>query len=283
MCIRRDRAKGTITLDQELYVTKSLQRFGLEQCKTAATPAVTAAECAADEADGGGAPADKDRYMEIVGTLLYAAISTRPDIAHAVQRLSRHMQAPLQRHMTAAERVLRYLAGTKQLGLVFGGAPLADGAPIEVQAYADADWANDKTDRKSVSGWVVKVNGNVVSWASKKQRTVAQSTCEAELYAQAAAINEIAWVKDLLQEMQLPVERCATVFGDNQSTIAVMTNGVKGERTKHVDIKYHMVTEKVESGDIRLQWIASEANQADIFTKALGRPLHEHFRAVLMQ
>jgi hypothetical protein len=287
MRIQRNRAEGTLTLDQELYVTKALERFGLAQCKTAATPAVAAQEAAVDDdADGGGAPADKDRYMEIVGTLLYAAISTRPDIAHAVQMLTRQMQAPLQRHMVAAERVLRYLAGTKKMGLVFGSQQQSGSASedeaIEVLAYADADWANDKAGRRSITGWVVKVNGDVVSWASKKQRTVAQSTCEAELYAEAAAINEIAWTQDLLQELQVPVQQCATVYGDNQSTIAVSTNGIKGERTKHVDIKYHMVTEKIEAGDVKLQWIPSSENHADIFTKALGRTPFEQFRDALM-
>jgi hypothetical protein len=222
--------------------------------------------------------------MEIVGTLLYAAISTRPDIAHAVQILTRHMQAPSRRHMVAAERVLRYLAGTKNMGLTFGKGADSGSADmgVEVMAYADADWANSKADRKSITGWVVKVNGDVVSWASKKQRTVAQSTCEAELYAEAAAINEIAWTCDLLNELQVETQKCSTVKGDNQSTISVSENGIKGERTKHVDVKYHYVTEKITIGDIKLKWIPSSENVADIFTKSLGRVLFEQFRSELV-
>ena len=288
MRIQRDRANRTLTLDQELYITKALKRFGMEQCKPAATPAETAQEGAArDDADGGGAPADKDRYMEIVGTLLYAAISTRPDIAHSVQVLTRHMQAPARRHMTAAERVLRYLAGTKNLGLSLGSSSQFsqssdNSGAVEVSAYADADWANDKSDRKSITGWVVRVNGAVVSWASKKQRTVAQSTCEAELYAEAAAINEIIWTRDLLSELSVPTQQCSRVLGDNQSTITVSENGIKGERTKHVDVKYHFVTEKIATGEVKLQWVPSSENVSDIFTKSLGRVLFEKFRDALV-
>ena len=295
MRIRRDRQARTITLDQQLYVTKALSKFGMQQCKPAATPAVAPsdAETASDAASGGAAEqsaaALKDLYMEIVGTLLYAAISTRPDIAYAVQMLTRHMQAPQQCHMVAARRVLRYLAGTKEKGLLFGGSGGAQragagvsAAPIAVSAFADADWANDKVDRKSITGWVVKVNGDVVSWASKKQRTVAQSTCEAELYATSAAVNEVTWTVGLLQELCVAVQRPSAVFGDNQSTITVSTNGVKTERTKHVDVKYHVVTQEVEEGRIALHWVQSSEQQADIFTKALARPQFELLRDTLM-
>ena len=295
MRIRRDRQARTITLDQQLYVTKALSKFGMQQCKPAATPAVAPndVETASDAASGGAAEqsaaALKDLYMEIVGTLLYAAISTRPDIAYAVQMLTRHMQAPQQCHMVAARRVLRYLAGTKEKGLLFGGSGGAQragagvsAAPIAVSAFADADWANDKVDRKSITGWVVKVNGDVVSWASKKQRTVAQSTCEAELYATSAAVNEVTWTVGLLQELCVAVQRPSAVFGDNQSTITVSTNGVKTERTKHVDVKYHVVTQEVEEGRIALHWVQSSEQQADIFTKALARPQFELLRDTLM-
>ena len=119
---------------------------------------------------------------------------------------------------------------------------------IDVCAYSDADWANDKSDRKSITGWVAKVNGDAISWASKKQRTVAQSTCEAELYAEAAAIQEVLWLRGLLTELGLHMRTGSVVYGDNQSAIAVSKNGIKGERTKHVDVKYHFITETIENG-----------------------------------
>jgi hypothetical protein len=222
---------------------------------------------------------------------MYAAISSRPDIAHAVHYLASNMVAPTARHMQAAERVLRYLAGTKDIGLVFGarnGDAVGDSrghstqVQVDVCAFADADWANNKGDRKSISGWVAKLNGDPVSWSSKKQRVVALSTCEAELYAEAAAIQEVLWLRGLLAELGLQSTTGSTVFGDNQSAIAVSKNGVKGERTKHVDVKYHFVTETVESGKVKLQWVPSTQQQADIFTKALATPVFLGLRKELM-
>jgi hypothetical protein len=316
MRIRRDRRARTITLDQELYVTKALEKYGLSSCKVAATPEVVGMEAVA--AAGGDtaldAPADQNRYMQMTGTVMYPAAATRPDIAHASYGCASHMQAPTLRHQLAAERVLRYLAGTADVGLVFGSrnglaaAAAADAAAaashdaqtaaaaaaaagdsrgrgqllLDVCAYADADWANGRGDRRSITGWVAKLNGDAISWASKKQRTVALSTCEAELYAEAAAIQEVLWLRGLLKELGLRVQHASVVHGDNQSAIAVSKNGVKGERTKHVDIKYHFVTETVERGEVQLKWIPTTQMQADIFTKALAAPLFEHFRRQLM-
>jgi hypothetical protein len=289
MRITRDRAARTITLDQELYVTKAAEKYGLSPgngVRTYATPELTAREIT-DGSDGAGTPAaSRQRYMEIVGTLLYAAISTRPDISHAVLRLTKYMQAPLMRHMTAAERVLRYLVGTNTLGLVFGrdGAtpPQDETRSLQVSAYSDADWGNDVADRKSVTGWVVRVNNDVVSWASKTQRNVAQSTCEAELYAEAAAVQEVMWLRIILEELGLPLAAGSIVCVDNQSTIAISKNGIKGERTKHVDIKYHFVTQRIRDGTIRVEYVPTDKQIADIFTKALARPQFEVFRQKLM-
>ena len=287
MRITRDLKARTITLDQEQHITKALRRFGMDQCKPVSTPGVPGAE--AQAADAGSEPVDLQLYQEMVGTLMYSAVSCRPDIAHAVQKLSQAMQAPTQQDMAAAKRVLRYLAGAKDIGLVFGSrcGQLLDTRGrncfrLEVCAFADADWANDKADRKSITGWVAKVNGDPISWASKKQRTVAQSTCEAELYAEAAAMQEVLWLRGLLKELGLHTQTGSLVYGDNQSTLAISKNGIKGERTKHVDVKYHFITETVERGDVMLKWIPTTEQQADIFTKALAAPAFERLRQLLM-
>ena len=288
MKITRDRKARTITLDQELYITKALEKYGLAQCKVVSTPEVIGAQHEVNpEFDK---PTDRQRFMEITGTLMYAAISTRPDIAHAVHYLASNMLTPTKRHMMAAERVLRYLAGTKDGGLVFGsrnGAEVGDSRGhsrqvVDVCAYADADWANDKGGRKSVTGWVAKLNGDPISWASKKQRTVALSTCEAELYAEAAAIQEVLWLRGLLKELGLKTQMGSIIHGDNQSAIAVSKNGIKGERTKHIDVKYHFITETIENGNVQLKWVPTNQQQADIFTKALPQPAFEYFRKQLM-
>jgi len=289
MRIVRDRKARTITLDQHLYVSKALERFGMQQCRVVNTPEAVGAVY--DGHPSLDQPTDRQRYMEMTGTLMYAAISTRPDIAHAVHYLASNMQAPTQRHMQAAERVFRYLAGTKDLGLVFGsrnGAVVGDSrgrraqVQVDVCAFSDADWANDKGDRRSITGWVAKLNGDPVSWSSKKQRVVALSTCEAELYAESAAIQEVLWLRGLMEELGLHTQTGSTVYGDNQSAIAVSENGTKGERTKHVDVKYHFVTETVERGDVKLRWVPTTQQQADIFTKALAAPVFLRLREQIM-
>jgi hypothetical protein len=289
MAIKRDREARTITLDQEVYISKLLERFGMVSCRPASTPGDPIQRAAKGRQDRGGEsldkPADHQRYMEMVGSLLYAAISTRPDVAHAVHVLTKHMKEPLRRHEVAAERVLRYLAGTQQLGLKFGRRGLtADSTAmqVEVSAYADADWANDVLDRKSVTGWAARVNGDVVSWASRKQNRVAQSTCEAELYAAAAAAQEMLWLRGLMQELGLEVTPQSRLYGDNQAALTVAEQGVRSERTKHVEVKYHFITEHIEAGNIKMQWIPTTEQVADTLTKALPRPIFEKFRSCLM-
>jgi hypothetical protein len=170
--------------------------------------------------------------------------------------------------------VLRYLAGTKGTGLLFGRN--SNEKNTSISAYADADWGSDPTDRKSMTGWVAMVNGDPVSWASKKQKVVSQSSCEAELYSEAAAINELKWLRGLLQEIRMSAaaDPAPILYGDNQSTQELTRTGVKSERTKHIDIKYHFVTDEVSSGKVRLQWISTTQQLADVLTKALGTLQH---------
>ena len=284
MRITRDRRARTITLDQELYITKALEKFGLDQCKTAPTPGMVTSSRSArahtmthEKQSAAGTsdhePIDVKLYQEKVGTLLYAAISTRPDIAFEVNRRAQHMQAPTAADGRACDRVFRYLAGTKSLGLLFGrDRAVTSGARIS--AYADSDWGSDPSDRKSITGWVAMLGGDPVSWASKKQKVVSQSSCEAELYAEAAAINEIKWLSGLLDELDLSGARTPILFGDNQSTQSLTRNGIKSERTKHVDIKYHFVTDEVAGGRVQLKWVPTAQQLADVLTKSLGAQQH---------
>ena len=286
MRITRDRRARTLTLDQELYITKALEKFGLDRCKSAPTPGVVTSSrsppATTDEERervrlrGGGVsdqqPIDVKLYQEKVGTLLYAAISTRPDIAYEVNRRAQHMQAPTIADGRACDRVFRYLAGTKSLGLLFGRGSAADTGALS--AYADADWGSNPSDRKSITGWVAMLGGDPVSWASKKQKVVSQSSCEAELYAEAAAINEIKWLRGLLDELGLGGTHTPILFGDNQSTQSLTRNGIKSERTKHVDIKYQFVTDEVTRGHVQLQWVPTTQQLADVLTKALGAQQH---------
>lgn len=308
MRITRDRREKTIKLDQELYITKALEKFGLDRCKIAPTPGVQVGSRAPSievdtpscEREGdhhpsvsrtlagvsgplaSDAPIDVKVYQEKVGTLLYAAISTRPDVAYAVNKLAQNMLAPTVAAGKACDHIFRYLAGTKSRGLLFGRGTSTSSSETTVTAYADADWGSDHTDRKSITGWVAMLNGDPVSWASKKQKVVSQSSCEAELYAEAAAINELKWLHGLLKELGVSVREAPTLLGDNQSTQELSKNGVKSERTKHIDIKYHFITDEVSKGNVNLRWVSTKDQLADVLTKALPQATHEQICSQLM-
>lgn len=275
MRITRDLEKKTIHLDQELYISKALEKFGLDKCRTMPTPAVQSSSSATPlvEREGANAqPTDLKLYQEKVGTLLYAAISTRPDISFAVNKLTQHMTAPTVADAKACDRVFRYLAGTKTKGLLFG----RRGSPT-LSAWSDSDWGTDWIDRKSQTGWAAMLWGDLVSWASKKQKVVAQSSCEAELYAEAAAMNELSWLRGLLTEIGLygqDHDAAPLLYGDNQSAQKLTENGIKSERTKHIDIKYRFVTDEVTQGRVRLQWVPTTQQVADVLTKALCTEQH---------
>ena len=276
MRITRDRTAKQIQLTQELYITKALERYGLSQCRSARTPMASGNALQ----EGPDVPVALLPYQELIGVLLYAAISTRPDIAYVMSKLSQHVQAPLQRHMDAAHRVLRYLSGTRTLGLTFGGASRVS-TSVTIGAMSDADWASDKKDRKSVTGWIAFVNGDPVSWQSKKQSAVALSTCESELYAECAATQELQWLRGLMKEIGVP-HAVPILYGDSQSGIAAATNGVRTERSKHIDIKYRFITDVIERGRQTLQWVPTQEQQADILTKALPAPQFEKLRKKIM-
>jgi hypothetical protein len=283
MRITRDRAARTIYLDQELYITKALEKFGLDQCRIAHTPAVQSSSTAPPSGAKEGIdnePTDLLLYQEKVGTLLYASISTRPDIAYAVNRLTQHMIAPTNAHAKACDRVFRYLAGTKKRGLIFGRRD-----PLIISSWADADWGSDWVDRKSQTGWLGMISGDLISWASKKQKVVAQSSTEAELYAEVAAINEMSWLRGLLTEIgiyDITRDDAPLLYGDNQSAQKLTENGVKSERTKHIDIKYHFITNEVNEGRVKLQWVPTAQQLADILTKSLSVQQHETLTKKLM-
>jgi len=285
MRITRDRVNRSITLDQETYVTKSLERFGMNEVRVVSTPEQigVSESIAPDGALDRTSDEIKQEYMRIVGTLLYASTSTRLDIAHAVNKLSCHIQSPTVRDMNAAKRVLRYLSGHRSIGLKFGGkGKSTTELSLEIEAYSDADWANDRADRKSISGWIVKLCGSPVNWSSKKQKVVALSTCEAELYALCAAAQEVLWLRGLLMEMGLLYVSPSTIWCDNQSTVVISKNGIKTERTKHIDTKYYFIVDKIAEDVLLPEWISTIDQHADILTKPLSREIFVRLRNQLM-
>ena len=259
MKITRDRSRRSIELTQESYIEKLLQQFGMDQSKPQETPELQAKLSRADEATlEQRAEMQQRPYMELVGSLLYASISTRPDIAHAVAMLCRAMQNPGPAHWIAAKKVLRFLAGTPNKGIRFSASDALPSQPsnntCSIEVYCDADWAGDVDDRRSTSGCVILLNGCAVIWLSKKQATVALSTAEAEYMAMSAALKEVKWLVQLLEEMGCTVEKPVPIYSDNQAAISISSaSAVPQSRTKHIDLRHHYVRESVRNGDIAIR------------------------------
>jgi hypothetical protein len=270
MEVTRDRAARTLRLTQTKYATALVERFGMQQARTATVP-MGVASCLTKE---GGTPLDPAtrRYAELVGALLYLATCTRPDISYAVGVLSRFMGAPTKEHWTAALTVVRYISGTLGMGLQFGGAP-----SLSIVGFADADYAGDLDSRRSTTGFVFMLNGAAVSWRSKCQPTVATSTSEAEYMAAAAAIKEALWLKQLVPELGVNAASAVPIGVDNQGAIKLL-NGSAAVRSKHIDVMHHFARERVARGEVALQYVPTVSMIADFLTKPLSREKFEQFR-----
>ena len=272
--VLRDWQAGTISLSQKLYVTDVLQKFGMEDCRPIGTPA----EGCLMKSENTG---PDQTYMSLVGSLLYASMVTRPDITFAVQSLGRHMQNSTEEHMAAAKRVLRYLKGTKDVCLVYGGSQSSENA-LEVSGFADADWGTDKETRRSVTGYVFMLGEGPVTWNSKLQQTVALSTTEAEYMALGMATQEAIYLRRILKSLGCEQMRPTVIHEDNAGCIAMSNNPVMHKRTKHIDIRYHFVRDAIARGDIALKYVPTDKQLADALTKAVPKPKIEYFRDHVM-
>ena len=252
-----------LMLSQRRYTELVLDRFGMANCSPNATPSENR-RLRKEE----GQLLDKvgkGLYMEMVGSLLYLSGGTRPDIAWAVGDLCRHMSAPTDVHMVAAKRVLRYLAGTRILGICYTGQP--DGQSNLV-GYADADFGGDLDTRRSTTGQLFTINGGAVSWKSTLQKTVSLSTQEAEYQASGAAAREALWLRKLLPDLGMPIDQI-TIYNDNQACLELLNNPIiGGERRKHIDITHHFVRERIhETKELEFKYTPTGQMAADCLTK----------------
>ncbi|GJU60739.1 putative RNA-directed DNA polymerase [Tanacetum coccineum] len=240
------RTKSGLCLNQRKYCLEMLHEYGLLACRPVMTPLPENCVLSHKESDDDKYLRNITSYQKLIGKLIYLTM-TRPDISYVVQSLSQHMHAPLQSHFDIGLRVLRYLKLAPGSGVSFS--KNCDG--VKVFAFSDSDWAKCPMTRRSVSGYCVFVNGNLVSWKSKKQATLSKSSAEAEYRAMASATCEIMWILKLLQDLDLDGLAPVTLFCDNKSAIQIAANPVMHEKTKHFDIDVHLVREKVASGLIK--------------------------------
>jgi len=267
----QDEVSGDVWIGQSVYVGKVLERFGMQEAKSVATPVDTSTKLVKATEDD--EVFDRAVYQSAVGSLLYLSTSTRPDIAFAVGNVARFSANPTKRHWTGVKRIMRYLKGTSELGLYYSSS-----VTVDLIGYSDSDWAGDLDDRKSVSGYMFKLCGAPISWRSKKQTLVALSTAEAEYVALSSATQEAVWLKQLLSELRIEQLKPTVLYEDNQSAIAMAQNAGFHGRTKHIDIRHHFVREKVNDGTIELKYCRSDQMLADMLTKGLSSTVFETLR-----
>ena len=267
MKISRDRKNGKLWLSQESYIEKVLERFNMSKAKAVCSPLaghfkLSSKQCPTSEKDM--KEMGKVPYASAVGSLMYAMVCTRSDIAHAVGVVSRFLSNPGKEHREAVKWILRYLRGTSRVCLCFGsGEPKLDG-------YTDSDMAGDVDTRKSISGFLMTFAGGAVSWQSKLQKCVALSTTEAEYIAITEGCKEALWMRNFLEELGLQQEKYV-VYSDSQSAIHLSKNLTFHSRSKHIDVRYHWIRDVLESKQLYLEKVHTSENGADMLTKSLPK------------
>jgi len=256
---------GRLWLSQESYIEKVLDRFNMSKAKPVSSPLAGHLKLSSKKSptsEKENEEMKKVSYASAVGSLMYAMVCTRPDIAHAVGVVSWFLSNPGKEHWVAVKWILGYLRGTSRVFLCFGnGKQVFDG-------FTDADMAGDIDSRKSTSGYLITYSGGAVSWQSRLQKCVALSTTEAEYIAITEAAKELLWMKKFLQELGLQQERYL-LYCDSQSAIHLSKNSTFHSRSKHIDVRYHWIRDVLDEKLLQIEKIHTDDNGSDMMTKTL--------------
>lgn len=225
---------------------------------------------------------EQKKYRSGVGSLLYLVKHSRPDLSNAVRELSKVMDGANYGHMKALLRAIKFVELTKDYKLVME--MWYDNGIIqwELKAYSDSDYAGDSDNRRSISGYILYLNGCAITWRSKGQKSVSLSSTEAEYRAQSDAVTEVMFVKMMLEFLGITVKTPITVYVDNLGAIYLSKSAGTSNRTKHIDTHYHFVREYIEDGTIQIEFVRSEENHADIFTKNLPGESYGRYQRLIM-
>ncbi|CAM8928979.1 unnamed protein product [Rhodiola kirilowii] len=263
--IRIKRENKALALSQSHYVEKVLQKFNCLNCSPVSTPMDPNVKLLPNTGDA----VSQLEYSQVIGCLMYAMTSTRPDIAYAVGKLSRYTSNPSTHHWEAIRRVLKYLKGTMNYGLVYVGFPSV------LEGYTDASWITNLEDHSSTSGWVFLLGGGAISWASKKQTCITSSTMESEFIALAAAGKEAEWLRNLVHEIPLWPKPVASIsiHCDSKATLAKAYSQMYNGKSRHLGVRHSAVRELITHGVISIDYVRTHQNLADHLTKGLARDL----------
>lgn len=257
------RSSKGMHLSQTKYLKDLITRMKMQHAKPATSPMATNSTLSIHDKPAFEVP---HLYRSVVGALQYATL-TRPDISFAVNKVSQFMHQPSLSHWVAVKRIIRYLLGTLHHGLF-----LSSHSPLDLHAYCDADWAGSINDRRSTSGFCIFIGRNLISWSAKKQATVSRSSTEVEYRSLAIACAELLWLRYLLHELHIPTSIPTTLWCDNLGATFLASNPMFHARTKHVEIDYHFVRERIASKELSVRFIGSDDQLADIMTKPLHSP-----------
>ena len=246
-------------LSQAKYASDLLSRAGLTDHRTESTPLEPNVRFTPMD---GTVLDNPTLYRQLVGSLIYLTV-TRPDISYAVHLVSQFMSTPRSTHYAAVLRILRYVKGT-----LFHGLHFSTHSSLILQAYSDADWGGDPTDRRSTTGYCIFLGDSLVSWRSKKQSLTSRSSTEAEYRALADTTSEILWIRWLLDDLGITQSSPTDLYCDNRSAIQIAHNDVFHERTKHIEIDCHFIRQHIIRNALRLISIGTLDQPADLLTKA---------------
>ena len=263
--------EGVLHISQEKYATDLLNRVGLQGCKPSPTPLSNTEKLSLAEGEILNQE-DGTKYRSLVGALQYLTL-TRPDISFAANKVCQFLHAPTSSHWTAAKRILRYVKNTLSVGLTFNKS-----SSTLFSAFSDSDWAGCLDDRRSTGGFAVFFGPNLISWCARKHATVSRSSTEAEYKALANATAEIIWVKSMLKELGMSHIQTPCLWCDNLGATYLSANPVFHARTKHIEIDYHFVRERVASKELEIRFVHSKDQVAYGFTKALSTKPFEEFK-----
>ena len=275
--ITRDRQQRTISFAQGAYIDTIIACFNLQDAAAISIPMDPHATLSKSQCPVNPQQIEDMKnipYREAVGSLMWAAVATRPDIAFAVSFLSQFMVNPGRPHWEAVKCVLKYLKGMKDRKLTFGEERSG------IEGYTDTDWGLQE-HRHSISGYAFLIDGGAISWSSKKQSIIALSSTEAEYIAAAHIAKEALWIRSLLSEIARPLSLPITIYSDNQSAIALTKEAQHHARTKHIDLRFHFICEAVDSAALAVQYCPTEHMVADLLTKALPRAKVNYFASRL--
>lgn len=245
---------GSIFMHQTVYAKKVLHKFQMEECNPVTTPIdPNQVLCEFEES-----VASKFPYRQLVGSLMYLATGTRPDISYAISNVSKFMEKPTEAHEKAFKRILKYIKGTISHGILF-----SKQGNHRLYGFSDADYAGDVQTRKSTSGFTFMYNNSMISWRSTLQRSVSQSTTESEYIAAAEADKELIWLKRLFGELVPNQTENVVSFMDNMSAICLVKNSEFHRRTKHINVRYHFIRDEYEKGTFNLEHISTDEIIAD--------------------